>query len=148
MTSQAAITATTHINFRGKAREALGFYQAVFGGQTTLVTNQEGGIPVPPEEAQHIIWGQVSDGKGFRVMGYDVPSNMPWQQGQNAYFVAVEGDTPERVTEHWNRLVEGATVLVPLAPAQWSALYGMLKDRYGVDWALSVAMPCDGAKPE
>ena len=43
---------------------------------------------------------------------------------------------------------DGATVLVPLAPAQWSALYGMLKDRYGVDWALSVAMPCDGAKTD
>lgn len=140
-----AITTTTHINFRGTARQALSFYHTVFGGELHLVTNQEAGGVHAPEEADQIIWGQVADGKGMRVMAYDVPSSMPWHPGENAYFLAVEGDTAARVTEHWNRLSDGATIVQPLAPAQWSTLYGMLKDRFGVLWALSVMRPCDGA---
>jgi PhnB protein len=141
MADNPAITSTTHINFRGNAREALGFYHAVFGGQLNLVTNQESGGEYAPEEADQIIWGQVADGKGFRVMGYDVPVSMPWSPGENAYFVAVEGDTAERVTEHWHKLAEGGSIVHPLAPAHWSAMYGMLKDRFGVMWVLSVVQP-------
>ena len=143
MANNAVITTTTHINFRGNARQALSFYHTVFGGQLNLVSNKESGAEHAPEEADQIIWGQVADGKGIRVMGYDVPSGMPWNPGQNAYFVAVEGDTAERVTEHWNKLADGATIMQTLAPAQWSALYGMLKDRFGVVWSLSVVQPFD-----
>ena len=138
MAENAAITTTTHINFRGSARQALGFYQTVFGGQLNLVTNQEAGEEHGPGEADQIIWGQLADGQGFRVMAYDVPASKPWHAGENAYFVALEGDTAERVAEHWNKLAEGATIVQPLGPAKWSALYGMLKDRFGVLWALSV----------
>ncbi len=141
MADNAAITSTTHINFRGTARQALSFYHTVFGGQLNLVTNQEAGVPHAPEEADQLIWGQLADGEGFRVMAYDVPSSMPWNPGQNAWFVAVEGDTAERVRDHWNKLKDGATIVQPLAPAQWSALYGMLTDRFGVAWALSVVRP-------
>ena len=139
-----ATTTTTHINFRGTARQALGFYHTVFGGQLNLVTNQEAGEVHACAEADQIIWGQVADGDGFRVMAYDVPASMPWNPGQNAYFVAVESDTAERVAAHWEKLSEGATVVHPLAPAQWSSLYGMLKDRFGVLWALSVVRPYEG----
>lgn len=141
MAHNAALSTTTHINFRGNARQALAFYHAVFGGNLTLVTNGEGGAPHTPEEADQILWGQVADGQGVRVMAYDVPSSLPWAPGQNAYFIAVEGDTAAHVTAHWNKLAEGAAIVQPLAPAQWSSLYGMLTDRFGVAWALSVAQP-------
>ena len=143
MADKAAITSTTHINFRGTAREALGFYHTVFGGHLNLVTNKDGGQEHAPEEADQIIWGQVADGKGFRVMGYDVPSKMPWQAGENAYFIAVESETPEQIVDHWNRLSEGATIVQAIGPAKWSTMYGMLKDRFGVMWALSVVQPYD-----
>jgi PhnB protein len=31
-----SVTTTTHINFRGQAREALEFYQTVFGGESSI----------------------------------------------------------------------------------------------------------------
>ncbi len=145
MADQAAISTTTHINFRGNARQALAFYHEVFGGQLSLVSNQEAGADHTPEEANQIIWGQVADGRGIRVMGFDVPSSMPWNPGQNAFFVAVEADTAERVAKHWGTLSDGATIVQALAPAPWSPLYGMLKDRFGVLWSLSVAQPHEGA---
>ena len=35
------------------------------------------------------MWGQVLGDKGFHVMAYDVPVQMPWDQGQNSFFGVV-----------------------------------------------------------
>lgn len=134
-----SLTTTTHINLRGDARAALELYRSVFGGELTVVTYADAGVVQRPEEADQVMWGQVESPDGFRVMAYDVPTSLPWEAGRNAYFVSVRGASADVVTERWARLSEGATVIVPLAPAGWAPLYGMLQDRFGVVWVLDVA---------
>ncbi|MFF4774513.1 VOC family protein [Microtetraspora fusca] len=133
-----SVNAVTHLNFRGDARAALTFYQSVFGGDVAVVTYKDAGNVQDPSEADQVMWGQVAAAGGFRVMAYDVPSRLPWNQGENAFFVSVRGEAAEEVTAYWEKLSDGATVLQPLGPAQWAPLYGMLKDRFGVTWVLDV----------
>ncbi|MFF5264505.1 VOC family protein [Actinomadura viridis] len=133
-----SVNTVTHLNFRGAARAALTFYSSAFGGDMAVVTYKDAGNVQEPSEADQVMWGQVAAANGFRVMAYDVPSHMPWNQGENAFFVSVRGDAAEEVTAYWERLSEGATVLQPLGPAQWAPLYGMLRDRFGVTWVLDV----------
>jgi PhnB protein len=140
-----SVTAVTHINLRGNARQALEFYQSVFGGQIALVSYKDAGNVQHPSDADHIMWGQVDSENGFRVMAYDVPVGTPWNQGENAYFVSLRGDAAEEITAQWKKLAAGATIMRPLEPAQWSPLYGMLKDRFGVVWVLDVAAQYAGA---
>ncbi len=128
-----------HLNFRGQAREALDFYQSVFGGNLTLVTYKDAHQVTAESEADQIMWGEVAADSGFRVMAYDVPSHTPWNPGENAFLVVTQTETAEDVRECWSKLSVGATITSPLAPSQWSPLYGMLKDRFGVNWVLSVA---------
>jgi PhnB protein len=135
-----SVNAVTHLNFRGDARAALTFYQSVFGGDLIIVTYKDAGNVQDPAEADQVTWGQMSAVSGFSVMAYDVPSAMPWHQGENAFFVSVRGqaaDTAE-ITGYWERLSDGATIVQPFGPAQWAPLYGMLKDRFGVVWVLDV----------
>ncbi|WP_405800908.1 VOC family protein [Streptomyces sp. NBC_01506] len=138
-----SVNAVTHLNFRGDARAALTFYQSVFDGQLTVVTYKDAGNIQDPTEADQVMWGQVAADNGFRVMAYDVPSSQPWDQGTNAFFLSLRGDTAEEVTAYWDKLTEGATVLQPLSPARWAPLYGMLKDRFGVTWVVDVAVGYD-----
>jgi PhnB protein len=35
-------------------------------------------------------------------------------------------------------MLDGATVLQPLAPSPWAPLCGMLKDRFDITWVLTV----------
>lgn len=133
------ITTTTHLNFRGNAGTALAFYQAAFDGQLAMVTYGEAGQAQRDDEAGHVMWGQVTTDSGFRVMAFDVPASRPWHPGENAVFVAVAGSSAADITGPWDKLMEGGTVLQPLAPAQWSPLYGMLTDRFGITWIISVA---------
>jgi PhnB protein len=138
------ITTTTHLNFRGDARAALGFYHSVFGGDIVAVTYKDAGAVRNPDEADWVMWGQVTADNGFRVMAYDVPSDTPWNPGENAVFVSVRGDDPDEITALWDRLTVGSTIVRPLEPAQWAPLYGMTKDRFGVVWVLDVAAPYNG----
>ncbi|TQS25009.1 VOC family protein [Microbispora sp. KK1-11] len=139
-----SITTTTHLNFRGDARAALDFYHSVFGGSVVAVTYKDAGAVQDPDEADWVMWGQVTADNGFHVMAYDVPSQTPWHPGENAVFVSVRGDDTGEITALWDRLAVGATVVRPLEPAQWAPLYGMLKDRFGVVWVLDVAAPYNG----
>ncbi|MGP4100505.1 VOC family protein [Nonomuraea sp. KM90] len=139
-----SVKSVTHLNFRGDARAALEFYRSVFGGHLAVVTYKDAGNVDDPAAADQVMWGQVAADSGFHVMAYDVPAGMPWDQGENAFFVSLRGDTAEEVTAYWEKLSAGATVVRTLEPAQWSPLYGMLRDRFGVVWVVDVASEYNG----
>lgn len=139
-----SVTTTTHLNFRGEARAALEFYQSVFGGQSAVVTYADAGNVQDESEAGQVMWGQVLAGNGFHVMAYDVPSRLAYDRGENSFFVSVRGETVEEVTGYWEKLAEGATVVVPMGPAGWAPAYGMLRDRFGVVWVVDVVSGYDG----
>ena len=139
-----SVTSTTHLNFRGDAREALEFYQSVFGGRIAAVTYKDAGNVQNPQEADWVMWGEVVGDNGFHVMAYDVPSQLSWDQGTNSFFVSVRGSSAEEITMLWEKLAQGSTIVQPLEPAQWAPLYGMLKDRFGVVWVVDVASEYNG----
>ncbi|MEV5007009.1 VOC family protein [Streptomyces sp. NPDC055692] len=139
-----SVTTTSHLNFRGQAREALAFYQSVFGGRSVAVTYKDAGAVQNESEADWVMWGEVAGGNGFHVMAYDVPSQLPWDQGKNPFFVSVRGDDADEVSALWDKLAQGSTIVRPLDRAQWAPLYGMLTDRFGVTWVLDVTAPSNG----
>jgi PhnB protein len=132
------VKAVTHLNFRGDARAALEFYHSVFGGSQVVVSYKDAGNVQDSSDADQVMWGQVAADNGFRVMAYDVPSRMSWNPGEIPFFVVVRGDTADEISAFWTKLSAGATIMHLLAPASWSPLYGMLKDRFGVTWVLDI----------
>jgi hypothetical protein len=66
------VTTSAHVNFRGQARDALGFYQSVFGGELSLATYADVHSVESPEQAGHIAFGRVKAANGFDIMAYDV----------------------------------------------------------------------------
>ena len=68
----------------------------------------------------------------------DAPSDRPWSRGHDPFFVSVRGDTAEEIAGYWEKLGAGGEIVQPLQPADWSPLYGMLKDRFGITWVMDV----------
>ena len=133
------VTTTTHLNFRGQARDALAFYQSVFGGETMIATHSQAYPSFPAEEADLVAFGPVESAGGFRIMAYDVPSSRPYEPGIAPVFVSVRATDPSELTRYWEGLSREATIIQPLGPSGWTPLYGMLTDRFGVTWVLDVA---------
>ncbi|WP_067834750.1 VOC family protein [Nocardia lijiangensis] len=148
-----SVNAVAHLNFHGQARAALEFYQSVFGGQTTIATYGDFGMPAELPDATKVVFGQVIADNGFRVMAYDVPGAdasvaqaAPTTRRANGttlttepFFLSVRGDTVEEVGALWERLADGASVIEEFGPAQWAPGFGMLRDRFGITWILDVA---------
>jgi PhnB protein len=134
----ADIKTTVHLNFRGDAREALTFYQSVFGGDQMVITYKDAHADKNPAEAEQVIWGQVAAKNGFHVMAFDVPSTVSWEPGVIPVFVSVRGSDAGEITGYWKKLSEVSTIVKPLGPSGFSPLYGMVKDRFGVTWVLDV----------
>ncbi|UFU05426.1 VOC family protein [Ruania halotolerans] len=147
-----SITTTTHLNFRGNARGALEFYQSVFGGQITIATYGDLGMPKEAPGAENVVFGQVESGTGFRVMAYDIPGQSGGAAAEagstrredgltitdQPFFVSVRADALDEVQRYWNKLSEGAAIIEPLAASAWSPGFGMLTDTFGVTWILDV----------
>lgn len=53
--------------------------------------------------------------------------------------VSLSGDDAGAIRAFWAKLAEGATATMPLACAPWGGLFGMLTDRFVVDWMLSAS---------
>lgn len=148
-----SVQTTTHLNFRGDARQALEFYQSVFGGHLVVNIYADFGMPAEIPGSDKVVFGLVAAENGFRIMGYDIPgrteggiaSGGPTRRENNAtvtdqaVFVSISSPTLDELQGYWDALVVDATVVEPLAASAWSAGFGMLTDRFGVTWSVSVA---------
>jgi len=146
------IQTTTHLNFRGDARAALEFYQSVFGGHIVVNSYADFGMPAEIPGADKVVFGLVAAENGFRVMGYDIPgeSGGPLAGGgstrrengttitDQALFVSISSETLGELQGYWDALAEDAIIIEPLAASAWSAGFGMLTDRFGVTWSVTV----------
>lgn len=134
------VTTTTHLNFRGEAKAALELYRSVFGGQLVAISYADAHRP-NSDNPEHITFGSVTADNGFRIMAYDVQPETAYDPGANPVYVSVRGTDDAEITRFWNKLVEGSTVVEPFGPSQWSPLYGMLTDPFGITWVLDVEVP-------
>lgn len=148
-----SIKTTAHLNFRGDARAALEFYQSVFGGEVTIATYGDFGMPKDVPGAQSVVFGQIETEDGFRVMAYDIPGQSGFSAGNagstrrengttitdQPFFVSVRGETLEEVRGYWAKLSAGASIVEALAAAAWTPGFGMLTDMFGVTWILDVS---------
>lgn len=147
------ITTTTHLNFRGTARQALEFYRSVFGGEVTIATYGDFGMPADVPGADKVVFGQIASPAGIRLMAYDIPGTDDPDAAATAgttrrengvtltdrtFFQSLQAESLDELTRYWDGLAEGAEIVEPLAASAWSPGFGMLADRFGVTWVLDV----------
>ena len=126
-----------YISFAGNAREAMEFYNAVFGGTLTLNTFGEYGDKDAPE-ADKIMHGNLETDNGLVLMGADTPPGMEHDPGNNIA-VSLSGDDADDLRGYWEALSDGGTVAVPLAKQMWGDEFGMCVDRFGIAWMVNIA---------
>ncbi len=128
-----------YISFRDNAREALQFYESVFGGTLTVNTFGEYGDADSPI-ADKVMHGLLETTSGFTLMGADTPPGMDHSPG-GAIAVSLSGDDADELRGWWQRLADGGTVQVPLEKQVWGDEFGMCVDRFGVAWMVNISQP-------
>jgi PhnB protein len=128
-----------YLNFDGTARQAMEFYQEVFGGDLVLNTFAEFGAP-ESADADKIMHGMLEAGDGFTLMGADIPQGMEYQPGSNIA-ISLSGDDAGDLRGYWAKLTVGGAVTVPLEKQMWGDEFGMCVDRFGIHWMVNIAQP-------
>lgn len=125
-----------YIGFTDNAREAMTFYQSVFGGE--LVLNTFGDFGAAGAESDKIMHAQLETPSGFTLMAADTPEGMEHRPGNNVS-ISLSGDAADGLDGYFAKLADGGTVTMPLEKQMWGDVFGMCVDKFGIAWMVNVA---------
>ncbi len=129
---------SVHLNFSGNCKDAFAFYQKVFKADSPFsMTYGEAPheMPIPADWKDKVMHTAIPLGGGV-LMGCDAPPDKTKALG--GFQVCVEDKDQAEVKRIFEALSEGGNVTMPLSKTFWSPLFGMLTDKFGVGWMLSV----------
>jgi PhnB protein len=129
-----------YLSFRDNAKEAMKFYQSVFGGELISTTFGEFQATDDPAEQDKIMHSMLSTDGGLVLMASDTPNQMAYTPG-STISISVSGEDEAELRGYWEKLSAGGTVGMPLGPAPWGDTFGMCSDKYGVSWLINIAVP-------
>jgi len=135
-----AITLNPYLNFEGNARQAMEFYESVFGGTLNVSTFGEFQAAEDPSEEDLVMHADLEGTGGIRFMAADTPKRMEYTPGTNIS-MSLSGEDEAQLTGYFDKLADGGSVMMPLTKAQWGDTFGMCTDRFGVRWLVNIAAP-------
>ncbi|MCB1281681.1 MAG: VOC family protein, partial [Salinibacterium sp.] len=78
-------------------------------------------------------------GTGFTLMASDTAGEVDRSAGvETSISVSGGAEDAEFLQEAWDALSEGAEITMPLETAMWGDTFGMLTDRFGIHWMVSI----------
>ena len=138
-------TLNPYLNFKGNTEEAFNFYKSVFGGEFITLqrfkdTPESG--RVSENEKDKIMHVSLEVSKGYILMGTDALESMGHKihTGDNIS-LSLSAESEEEAIKIFNGLAEGGTIQMPLQKTFWGAFFGMLKDKFGIQWMVSYDYP-------
>jgi PhnB protein len=126
-----------YLSFSDQAREAMEFYKSVFGGKLETHTFKEYNASQDPSEDDKIMHSMLEADNGITFMAADTPKGMDYTPGNN-YSMSLSGDDDATLQGYFDKLSEGGSVAMPLEKAPWGDRFGMVTDKFGVQWLVNI----------
>ena len=127
-----------YLSFSGSCEDALNFYAEVFGGEVTAL-NRFAGSPmehnVPADYAQKIMHANFKS-PSLAFMASDGMPRDGQPPGNRVSLSLATRDIAE-AERVFGALARGGFVSMPLADTFWGAKFGMLTDKFGIDWLMN-----------
>ena len=128
-----------YLNFNGNTEEAFNFYKAVFGGEfvTVMRFGETPGCESMPETEKNGIMHIALPLGSSLLMGTDVPKSMEQVKFGTNSSITIDAESREEADRCFNGLAEDGKVGMPMDDMFWGAYYGMLTDKFGVQWMIN-----------
>lgn len=130
-----------YIMFNGTCEEALNFYAKALNGQIKDLMRFEGtpaeNMSADKNKVMHSHF--VADGIFF--MASDGNEGNAAAGGGAQVHMSINCSTEEELNNAFNGLAEGAKITMPLNDTFWGAKFGMLTDKFGINWMFNYDKP-------
>ena len=137
-------TANIYLLFNGNCREAFEFYRSVFKGEFESISTfgemppVEGQPPIPENARDRIMHVSLRISESSVLMGSDDGGTIgPEVTAGDNFSVMINTGSVEETDRIFQALSEGGKVSMPLGNAFWDSYFGMLTDRFGINWMIS-----------
>jgi PhnB protein len=134
-------TINPYLNFMGNTEKAMNFYKSVFGGEFSILQRFRdipGGEKMPDHDQEKIMNISLPLSKGNILMATDALESM----GQvlnvgNNFHLSVNTDSEKEADRIFNALADHGQIKLAMNKAFWGAYFGMLTDKFGIQWMVS-----------
>ncbi len=136
-------TVNVYLTFNGNCEKAFNFYKSVFGGEFPYIGRFNEmppgeGKPMSEADGNLIMHVSLPISAETMLMGSDTGGEWApsYKQGNNFSICVTPGST-EEAARIFNSLAEGGKVTMPLEKTFWADSFGMLEDKFGINWMVS-----------
>jgi PhnB protein len=127
-----------YLFFYGRCEEALEFYKGALNGEydLTRVGDSPAAEHMPPGSENRVMHASFRAGE-LRFMASDGREQKPVDPDAGNISLSIEADDTATGDRIFNALAEGGTVSMPMDAAFWGGRFGMLVDRFGIEWMVT-----------
>lgn len=129
-----------YLYFGGNCREAFTRYQEVFGGELIIMTGTDAppDAGIPADKAELVMHAALMAPDQLLMASDSYDDDFAPPAGMFVHYSTTELDRAETV---FAALAEGGDVHVPGQAEFWTPFFGVLTDRFGTPWQVSVEVP-------
>lgn len=134
-----ALSVQPYLFFNGRCEEALNFYRDAIGADTQIVMRFKDS-PQPhkdamAEDGDKVMHATITIGETMLLASDGECEGAAKFEGFSLAINVPDESEADRV---FNALAKGGKVEMPLTPTFWAPKFGMLADKFGVGWMVSV----------
>lgn len=128
-----------YLTFNGNCAEAMNFYKEALDGEM-LMMQRFGESPMKGMgDDNAVLHCQLRIGDSV-IMASDAPPEQAVVAGTNLS-LSIGLNDAEKARKYFDRLSDGGTVIMPLSKTFWAEAFGMLTDKYGINWMINCDAP-------
>jgi PhnB protein len=131
-----------YLTFDGNAREAITFYQQCLGGELFVMTFGDAKMTGPKGTEDRLVHARITKGSAA-LMASDTMPGMPFTPGNN-FSVTIDCESLDEIEKLFSAFSDGGKVTMPLQDTFWNSHFGMLTDRFGINWMFDFPLPAKG----
>ena len=122
-----------YLNFNGKTREAMTFYQQCLGGELVMqkISESPMAAQMPSEMGPKILHSSLTK-ENLVLMASDMMGNAIING--NSISLCVNCSSSEEINDFFNNLSKDGKVHDPVQQSFWGATFGSLTDKFGITW--------------
>ena len=130
-----------YLTFNGNCEEAFLFYKSIFKSEfkdfDRFQDAPQDSDTLLPNVLQKIMNVSMPIGGETILMGSDThPMSGHVVMGQNMS-LSINAESKEEASQLFSALADGGNITMPISEAFWGAYFGMLKDKFGIQWMVN-----------
>ncbi len=130
-----------YLTFNGQARAAFEFYAKALGGQLLSLQTFGDVNPHAEEADKDRVMHAILKAGNLTIMTSDTRSADQLVQRGEMISLSINFTDEKTINDTFEALSEGSTIVMPLQDTFWDARFGILKDRFGIQWMFNYDKP-------